>query len=67
MSSRPCNYCLYQDFKKAAARCHATIEIHPAAHDGLGLEGVDVLIHYPGDAEPTWAVWFMALPDHCVC
>lgn len=33
----------------------------------IGLEGVNVFIHYPDDDKPTWTSWFMKLTDHCIC
>jgi len=64
-----CNYCTLESIKAHAARTGGTVELlsHPFTELEDGQDGVDVLVHYKGDAEPTWAAWLMKLPDRCVC
>src|SRR5262245_57651708 len=65
-----CNYCTLKDFELVAARGGGEIVIRPAESrvaDLFNTKSVDIFIHYPGDTEPTWCAWFMALTDKCAC
>lgn len=73
MSDRTvCNYCKYKGIKELAKRADAEVVVEKAKGRGDGLDtayrnGVDVSIHYKGDAEPTWAMWLAHLPGKCAC
>jgi len=71
-----CNYCRYEAVKRVAKAAGAEVVVEKAkgrgngAPDGLDTaypNGVDVSIHYKGDAEPTWAMWLAELPGKCAC
>jgi hypothetical protein len=56
-----CNYCTLRRLQRLG-----TATVKPAPKTDFP-DGVDVLIKWPDQKEPTWAAWFAALPDHCVC
>jgi len=60
MSRRLCNYCVFQGIEALAKNAKAEIVKR-------GTEPVEILVHYPGDKEPTWIARFMRRPEHCVC
>lgn len=80
MSDRRCNYCSYMDLKKKrpkGTRVHV-VPSHRVLSDGTEFGGVDVFfvpegaeldtsVDREGNHGKQFAVWFMELPDHCVC
>ena len=78
MSSRPCNYCLVEDFRRGAEETGATVHteaapLTPGFPDGKDIfvvpkgEKLDTTKDAKGNHGPQWKMWAAALPDRCVC